>query len=166
MEKTCPHFRLPEAGQPLILDHRWGCPESLCKIRGQSKRIARCRQHGIERLAIGMAERGCKPAKRAEAGTGHVVEHRQAAPLPPGYHQQFHLGRQRCRHMANERLPIHLVQRLVRSEAARAAAGKNDAQEPQAVSSKSSRPIRKRRISEVPAPISYSFASRNSRPVG
>src|SRR5213075_1570172 len=35
-----------------------------------------------------------------------------------------------------------------------------------AVSEKSSRPISQRRISEVPAPISYSLASRQSRPVG
>ena len=32
--------------------------------------------------------------------------------------------------------------------------------------SNSSRPISMRRISLVPAPISYSFASRSSRPVG
>jgi hypothetical protein len=32
--------------------------------------------------------------------------------------------------------------------------------------SNSSRPISMRRISLVPAPISYNFASRNSRPVG
>ena len=31
---------------------------------------------------------------------------------------------------------------------------------------KSSRPINSRRISDVPAPISYSLASRNKRPVG
>ena len=36
----------------------------------------------------------------------------------------------------------------------------------QALSENSSRPISMRRISEVPAPISYSFASRHSRPVG
>ena len=35
-----------------------------------------------------------------------------------------------------------------------------------AVSANNSRPISMRRISLVPAPISYSFASRNSRPVG
>src|SRR5258708_1944313 len=35
-----------------------------------------------------------------------------------------------------------------------------------AVSLNSSRPISQRRISEVPAPISYSLASRSSRPVG
>ena len=34
------------------------------------------------------------------------------------------------------------------------------------VASKSSRPISMRRISLVPAPISYSLASRNSRPAG
>ncbi len=34
------------------------------------------------------------------------------------------------------------------------------------VSLKSSRPISMRRISLVPAPISYSLASRHSRPVG
>jgi len=38
---------------------------------------------------------------------------------------------------------------------------------PAAVASRtSSRPMRKRRISLVPAPISYSLASRSSRPVG
>ncbi len=36
----------------------------------------------------------------------------------------------------------------------------------QAVSANSSRPISMRRISEVPAPISYSLASRHSRPDG
>ena len=36
----------------------------------------------------------------------------------------------------------------------------------QAVSLNSSRPMSMRRISDVPAPISYSFASRSSRPVG
>jgi hypothetical protein len=35
-----------------------------------------------------------------------------------------------------------------------------------AVSANNSRPISIRRISLVPAPISYSFASRSSRPVG
>src|SRR6185312_1503672 len=35
-----------------------------------------------------------------------------------------------------------------------------------AVSLNSSRPISMRRISDVPAPISYSFASRHRRPVG
>ena len=34
------------------------------------------------------------------------------------------------------------------------------------LSLKSSRPMSMRRISEVPAPISYSFASRSNRPVG
>ena len=36
----------------------------------------------------------------------------------------------------------------------------------QAVSVNNSRPISMRRISLVPAPISYSLASRSSRPVG
>jgi hypothetical protein len=45
-------------------------------------------------------------------------------------------------------------QRLVGAEAARLPAGKDRAEQPQAPSSNSSRPMRKRRISEVPAPIS------------
>ena len=41
-----------------------------------------------------------------------------------------------------------------------------NAVEDHAVSANNSRPISMRRISLVPAPISYSLASRSSRPVG
>ena len=44
--------------------------------------------------------------------------------------------------------------------------GATSCSEDQAVSANNSRPISIRRISLVPAPISYNFASRNNRPVG
>jgi hypothetical protein len=103
-----------------------------------------------------MGKRRRKAAHRAEPWC-RIHKGRKAAPMPATDDDIGALGAQRLCHMRDERPPLPERLRLVCTEAAAAAAGEDGAQRPlagQAVSSNSSRPMRKRRISEVPAPIS------------
>jgi len=89
-----------------------------------------------------MEECGGKSAERPEAGCRSVGQRRQIAPGAAGHGQLRDLRPEGLGHMRDQRAPVRLEQGLVRAKAGRPAARQNDAEDPQAVSSNSSRPMR------------------------
>ncbi len=154
VEKGTSQRGRPEPDEPLLAhDGRWREQLLRCTWR-KAKHIARGDQHRLVAGDLGVAERSADAAKRAKAGPWPVVDSREARPAAAHHDDRLDLGCERIGHVGEKRLALVAGERLVRAKAPRLAAGEDRTKKPQAVSSNSSRPIRKRRISEVPAPIS------------
>lgn len=152
-------LRGPKSQEPLAGSDRRPWRKVRDGIRRKGQKVARCRKDIVEAMVEAMVHCGTQAAQRPQPTGWNIFDTSKARKLPASDHQPIALRLKRIRHMLDERLAPEHGQRLVAAKPRRLPAGQDHAEPPsrrrgQAPSSNSSRPIRKRRISDVPAPIS------------